>query len=118
MPCRYDPSPEEERQAREKATKKTVAPYIKKLDLLTKLLCEAMRIVAHNQHFTLVDETPAVTTDASEVERRIIPHPVLSNELQAWWKKHQAEDDKRQKEELRTSALAKLTSDERKALGL
>lgn len=80
MPCRYDPTPEEERrwaEERNEALKKAWLEEFKpKLDELTKLLCEACQVIIKTN--TECDVSP---------------------ELTAWWLAHQEEDAKREAKE-------------------
>ena len=94
MPCRYDPSPEELKQEKDEETKRIVAPYLKKLNNLTEMLCNACQIIEN------------------------IGGVVYDTKLKGWWKQHKESDAKRQKEELKKSALAKLTLKEIEALEL
>lgn len=112
MPCRYEETPQEIAQRQEEEKRRLTQPYINKLDKLTRLLCEAMHALDHNAHFTLMD--PAT----EQHPEREVPPVVLSDELRGWWLNHQAEDRKRNTEEVRANALKKLTPEERKALGL
>lgn len=83
----------------------------KKVDKLTRMLCEICgKVATHNYN-----STPAFE---------------LSEELRLWWKVHKEQDDKRIAEDnavekerirlcqLRISALAKLTVEEKRVLGL
>jgi len=85
MPCRYDPSPEEEAAARarireERNAKESpeilrlraeVSLYSKQANLVTRLLCSVMPMV--EGHLTIVDHA----------------------ELMDWWKEHRIRDNKR-----------------------
>lgn len=106
MPCSYDESAEEI-QATEKARKeRLVSPYKKKLDTVTRLLCTVM---------TLDDNTELSPLQFCEA---------ITNykELQSWWKEHKQRDLERSKSEAREvvkkKALEKLTTEEKKLLGL
>lgn len=43
---------------------------------------------------------------------------IKKSELKMWWEEHKKLDEKHRQQELKLSALAKLTDEERKALGL
>ena len=75
MPCRYDPTPEEIRQEKEKAKAALIKPYRAKLDKLTRLLCEATKQMKRN--------------------------PSISKELENWITQHRKEDKAREKAELK-----------------
>lgn len=78
---------------------------IRRLNLATRVACEALQ--------KLDDVSPSVSA-------------ALSKTARDWWRKHQEEDRRRQeaelarqrRETLRTRARAKLTPEERKALGI
>lgn len=80
----------------------------KKIDMLTRLLCEACQM--------LDDKVDEVGTT----------HDPRSRELQNWWAAHKMADLKRKaaeakeerRDKLRREALAKLTEEERQVLGL
>jgi hypothetical protein len=101
MPCRYDPSPEEERQIRNNQIKNITKPLQDKLDKLTCLLCFACKELNQGGYFLKISNP--------------------DRELTKWWEEHQKADKKREKEERekhRNSGLNKLTEEEKKALGL
>lgn len=109
MPCQYDETADEiaaRVNARDKRLKREACqPYKKELDLVTRLLCEVMTI--HGD----------MKLSPMEFDEKIADH----TELQAWWKEHKKMDERREineRAELRTKALKKLTSEEKKALGL
>lgn len=91
MPCTYEESPEEKRISFERSVPSSDAykAVLKKMDTLTKLLCKACEIIDNSEH----DFPP---------------------DLGAWFVSHKAEDKVRLKRE----ALAKLSKEEREALGL
>lgn len=88
MPCTYY-TPEEERQLAARETEK----YKAELDKVTRLLCDVCRAFGPDDktHFF------------SEVRG-----------LKSWWSKHKKKDANR----IRKEALAKLTPEERKVLGV
>ncbi len=101
MPCRGpDPTPEDyERSA--KAVAKHEKEIKDKIDNLTRMLCNAGKILRYQDvelHSPYVDKKQAT-------------------ELKNWWKEHE-DWDKNRLEAAKKSALAKLTDDEKEALGL
>jgi hypothetical protein len=92
MPCIYEPSSEEIRQ-----------PDKDKIDSLTRMLC-AILSALHNRYGDALE----VVTDLSKADEQ---------EIQIWWSEHQ-ERDRQRRIEVQKRALAKLTDEEKKALGL
>lgn len=109
MPCRYDPSPEEIREMENEKVKNIVAPYVKKLDALTKLLCSTCKYLEDLLGCELKNSA-------------LKPPPTLIT----WWNGHQKgdeerskiEDEKKRLKRLTKTALAKLTKEEKEVLGL
>jgi len=73
----------------------------KELDLVTRLLCNAVKIIRYQD----------VTMHSPSVKKAEI------KELQEWIRKHDKLDEKRHLEEIKKTALAKLSEEERKSLG-
>jgi len=92
MPCIYEPSSEEIRR-----------PDKDKIDSLTRMLCAVLNALQNRfgDALEMLDEVPL--EEAKEIQR--------------WWEAHQELDRKRRKE-IQERALAKLTDEEKKALGL
>ena len=111
MPCSYQETPDEIRAAEEARKKKLISPYKKELDKVTRLLCKVMTEVEKAER----DEN---VRDAEEV------FDIIGSlaDVQSWWKEHKKRDDIREKSEARESvkknALAKLTLEEKRILGL
>jgi hypothetical protein len=74
----------------------------RELDLVTRLLCNAVKILRYQDARM---QCPGIKKEEMK-------------ELQEWIKNHDKLDEKRQLEEVRKNALAKLSEEERKALGL
>ena len=107
MPCRYDPSEQELKEMREQETKRLVAPYIKKLDELTRLLCKVCSSLDENSEvFWRLDDSP------TEVGRWWLKHQKLDND------RKKIEDEKKRLKKVEKDALAKLTKEEKEVLGL
>ncbi len=105
MPCRYDPTPAEIAQRREKATQAIVAPYVEKLDALTRMLCSAMTALE------AINKGCIGACADRKIQEHVVP------EAWPWWEQHKL-DDAARAEAARTAALAKLTDEDKKALGL
>jgi hypothetical protein len=86
-------------------TKKLVEDQKTKLDLLTRLLC-----------FVLTNATDSFWLTLSKV-KKTAAHGDAFKELSVWWEQHKA-DDKRERKKIRQAALAKLSPEEKEALGL
>lgn len=93
MPCR-DYGRDETTQSNKDKTMKTSKADKEKIDKLTNLLCYACKSI-----------------DNLGVDY------VYSKELRNWWYAHKEQDNQRIKDAKKT-ALAKLTSDEKEALGI
>lgn len=107
MPCRDDYGPTPSVVYRDDPdTKKLVETQKQKIDLLTRLLCFVM---------TNGEELDLLSSLADA--RKTVAHGDAYNELVAWWKAHRLEDE-RERKRLRKAALAKLTPEEKEALGL
>jgi hypothetical protein len=92
----------------------TNADYIssafqEKIDKLTRLLCEANRVIDH-----------------LELKHRRSPGPSRSRELREWWEDHKRMDKEREEQakrikqeyRIRQEARNKLTPEERRVLGI
>lgn len=103
MPCRYDPSPQEIKEMQDEDNKRLLAPYIKKLDDLTKLLCKACQIILQHDG-----------------------ECIYNAQLDIWYNKHNKldkereaiETEKKRLKKLEKTALSKLTEEEKQVLGL
>lgn len=106
MPCRddYGPTPSVVYRDDPK-TKKLLEELKTKLDLVTRLLC-----------FVLTN-APAPFWDALSKVKKTAAHGNAYEELCAWWQQHELED-KRERKRLKQQALAKLSPEEKEALGL
>lgn len=102
MPCRVDPTPEEIRQAEEDRVLNSPSFIAQKvvLDKVTRLLCDVLITmeISNNLHFLKSNTT-------------------YPTELFEWWKKHKKDDEIR-KNNLKRTALNKLSREEKEALGL
>ena len=100
MPCRDEPSPEEIHES-VKAVRKREKEIKNKIDSLTRMLCNACKILTYH-----------------DVE---ITHPDITNkeldELANWNVNHK-KWDKERLAAAKKNALAKLSDEEREALGL
>ncbi len=106
MPCRdYEPVTPSVVYRDDPKTKKLLEEKQAKLDLVTRLLC----FVLSNA------EAPfwAVLSKA----KKTAAHGNAYEELCQWWQQHELED-KRERKRLKQAALAKLTPEEKEALGL
>ena len=107
MPCRdYDSDARPSVVYRDDPkTKKLLEDKQTKLDLLARLLCFVMT----NADATFLSKLAAVKKTAA--------HGDAYTELNVWWTEHQQED-RRERKRLKQAALAKLTPEEKEALGL
>lgn len=113
MPCRGpDPTPEELARDRERdAVRTKVYANIKKeLDLVTRLLCGILTKVEAASHELYDSKDPVKKAQAIKVCELVFGNG-KNTELEDWWHEHKKLDAKR-------AALAKLTPEERKLLGV
>ncbi len=106
MPCRddYDP-PAKTVYKDDPKTKQLLKEKQDKLDLATRLLC-----------FVLTNSNSLMWEDWGRA-KKTAAHGNAFSELCSWWEAHQAED-KRERKRIKQAALAKLTTEEKEALGL
>lgn len=97
MPCRYDPSDAEIAAAAE-LSMKNQRDVLNKINTLTRMLCRVLGQIWDSGQTGL---------NASGIDP----------DIQEWYKEHRKLDAKR-KEQLRKDVLAKLTDEEKEALGL
>lgn len=105
MPCTYHETPEEAGQRQKEYERRITQPYVEKLDNITAMLCAVMQAIDN------ADDCQNSEDFVSAIEFGV------PNDARAWFKEHKAADEKR-RDELRASALAKLSDHERQALGL
>lgn len=92
MPCRYDPTPEEEamwrkqREEREKLEKEQQKQNKKKLDELTRLLCDTMR--------------------CWEISKTV------PDSAKQWWEQHKKADATRRRREAKAEAVKRQKEEE------
>lgn len=112
MPCRdyYDDHPEQ-------YYKDVTVPSLKnQISFAESALCGALtaldRIINEHNSGKKTPYAPALhQIDFDAIGINI-------NDLEKWWKNHKKLDEKHRKEELRKNAIAKLTKEERDALGV
>lgn len=94
MPCTYTPTPGEQAEAQRIITARLVKPYRDKLDTLTNMLCRVVGILHNTRAYGELDE-----------------------DIREWYDQHLL-DDRNRAQVAREAALAKLTDEDKRALGL
>lgn len=81
----------------------------KEIQFLTASLCAILNAIRDNPTDMVGYYLQKADWEKAGVERK---------EFEAWWKKHKKRDIERHRKEVRMSALAKLTAEEKEVLGV
>lgn len=129
MPCRSDYL---EPTEQEKELRRAAKLLVWLMQTLGQTPDEKFVHAAKSPYGAGVDAVPSLCAtikglDASQLEAIVYnPHSRMSRNLANWWERHQKEDAKREakedaerkRQEFRKSGLARLTKEEREALGI
>jgi hypothetical protein len=123
MPCRdyYDDHPEEYYGAKFRHKDDEIAQLRQKVSFAESALCLALNTVEQLLKGIKHDFDDQIKTDPLDI-LEFKEAGITRKELEQWWNKHKALDQKHREEErlkkVKAEALAKLSAEERKVLGL